>query len=392
MSVIKSIECLNKLKSKNEKVLLLFSGGLDSTYLLVYMKETLGLDVICLNVNVGQEESVIEEDVVKKYAYSSKSVNAIDEFVNDFALKAIINQGLYLRRHPLSSSLSRPLFAKIAVEVAKKQNCNSIIHCATSTQNSLRRYNTSIKDLGFEGAYGSPFENTTPSRSEKIVFLKNYQIEFSSDRSFSFDTNIWCREFESGNLGNPENIEICESNFKWTQNKNTLTPSILKVEFDNGVPVSVNNKQMNLKEMITYLNEFVGKYKIGRFCSLEEGPLGKKVIEVREAPGATILINALWELISASFSLDTLIIKKQLDELWTKEVCEGRWYGDLKESIDAFSTNILSGLIGEVSYCVNESSFVLNSVKSNKAKYSKDRERDEVNESLLHQVDEKDAA
>ena len=172
MRKIKSIDDLEMLKNSSNSVVVLFSGGLDSTFLVVYLTKNLGKKVIAVHVDIGQEEELVENSDLEEMGVLVKSIDARDEFVNDFVYPAILNQGIYLKRHPLSASLSRPLFAKKAMKVAKEYNAQAIIHCATSTQNSLRRFNLTLEHLNFDGVYGSAFETSTPTRSEKIEFLK----------------------------------------------------------------------------------------------------------------------------------------------------------------------------------------------------------------------------
>lgn len=381
--LIKSFEDLKYLEEK-PTIACLDSGGLDSAYLLTKLVKEYDLKIHVLTIDIGQEDSTpikisphIEKNLIRF------NFDAREEFCSDFVIPLLHAHGIYGKQHPLSASLSRPLIAKILVRHALEHKISTILHAATPSQNSMRRFNGAIKSLNYTGRWGSPYLLDNCSREEKARYvIKNGGLVHES-RTFSIDTNIFCREFESGNLLGPHDISPPESMYKWTVYKETM-PEQLSIVFRNGIPIKVNTKELPLSEMITLLNKTVGKYKLGRYQGLEEGPSGIKVLEIREAPAAFILLESLKELLSATHSHATILVKSQLEQLWVREASEGRWFDSLKVAIDSFNKEILSHVSGTVVFQLSHLECTCRSVVTDTRAYCIDREKFEM--SLMQKV------
>jgi argininosuccinate synthase len=357
--IIRSLSQLKMHKDIIKNPIVLYSGGLDSTYLVTYIVKELGLKPIALRVDVGQSD-LGDIDPISVIGCSEHLIDAKCIFANDYVLKLLKNGGKYGYGHFLSASLTRPLLAKSAIETSLINNSNCILHSAVPTQNSLRRFNTSIKDLGFEGFFGSPFTDTDYSRDEKIQYLNSHNISVSSKRSFSMDTNLFCREFEAGSLENIEGFDVPESNFLWTNINRDEAPAI-SLQFVNGVLKKVNEVSYNFKDAIELLNKYVGSFGIGRQISIEEGPISK-VIEVRECPAAFIISKALYDLMTLIYPRSLLENKIQMDQRWTTLACEGHWYSAEKKAIEAYSESIHERVTGTVNYNLSKKGITLSGI------------------------------
>lgn len=371
--LIRSFNDLSFL-TKGQKVFCLDSGGLDSAYLICRLVSQFDVEVHTLTVNVGQVDSqpvelptIIQDRLVRHY------VDAREEFASEYVLPLLQSCGIYLDQHPLSASLTRPLIAKHLVLLAREHQISTILHSATPSQNSMRRFNCAIKDLHFNGYAGSPYLNDNISRSLKAAFIAELGGQVAEKRNFSIDTNLFCREFESGELNNPENISIDESMYLWTHVKPQENLKI-KITLSAGIPTHINDKQYHLSEIITKLNTELGSFGIGRYAGLEEGPRGIKVLEVRESPAATVLLKAFSDLSNANYDYSSLVKKKYLDQLWTWEAVEGRWFGHLKKSIDSFNKEFLKDLNGSIVFEASYMSLQCLSVCCSSPKYSINRE------------------
>ena len=377
---IRSFEDLDILFKSHQKVLTLFSGGLDSSYLLKKLSDY-KCDVTALVVNVGEQNDIEKlRFITDKFNVNLKVVDAREYFIEQSLIPAIHANAYYLGKYPISSSLSRPIIAKYAVDIAKDLDCNVILHTANQSQNSLRRLNGAIVDLGFNGYFGTPYEYSASTREDKIKELANTGLEFFQSRSLSGDANIWCREFESGILENPEKFEIREEIFEWTNQNNTVQRhcNTLSIHFSAGLPIKIDDLNGLTIESIEYLNNKVGSYAIGRYLGLEHLEFGEKVLEVREAPAAHILIDSYRHLEMAILNAETIREKINLEQLWVREAVEGRWYGKLKEACEKF-INILSKTItGSVTYELKNGQAMPFSIKAEKPLYLIERDNWEI--------------
>ena len=380
---IRSFEDLDAMKDHVDHVLTLFSGGLDSSYVLKELSQR-NLRVTALSVDVGEGCRVQDlQEIADFFGANLTIVDAREMFAREAVGPAICAQAKYLGMFPVSSSLSRPILAKVAVQVARELGCDAIVHTANQSQNSLRRLNGAIGQLGYAGCYGTPYERSILTREEKIEALKQLGLARFQARGISGDANLWCREFESGSIDNPEGFWVPPSLFEWTRAPETsLEPREIQIEFSAGLPVAIDQQAMDLVPLIAHLNRTIGAYQIGRYSGLEHLAGGEKVLEVREAPAATILLDAYRHIETATLDAEPLREKVSMELLWTREAVEGRWFAPLRESADAFIRSLAEKVTGTVRYTLRQGAMDISSIKANRPLYLTDR--DAWEKALVH--------
>jgi argininosuccinate synthase len=372
--LVRSIDDLSFVGQSSKKVLTLFSGGLDSSYLLYFLSNHCRCDVTALTVDVGDN---VDHRQLAKIATQLGARNVVVDakriFAEEFVKSAIIANAKYMERYPISSSLSRPLMARTAVQKAQELGCSAIIHTANHSQNSLRRLNGSIRDLGYEGFFGSPYELTSLTRKDKAAALLGAGLDEFVRRAVSGDANLWCREFESGELDNPERFQVNEALFYWSTGIATK-PSSMSIEIENGVPVSLNGQSLRLVELIERINVEAGSHGIGRYAGLEHLEGEEKVLEVREAPAAAILLEANRHLEMACLDSELLRIKLQLEQVWVREAIEGRWFGSMHGALEKFFEETCRNLSGTVGFDLAAGRAEVRSIVAPRGKYLTDRD------------------
>lgn len=371
---IRSFADLDVIARHAQHVLTLFSGGLDSTYVLKELAAR-HCRVTALVVDVGDEINRPDlHAIAQKFGASLEIVDAQEEFVSSAVLPAIRAQAKYLGIYPISSSLSRPLLALTAVRVARRLGCDALIHTANQSQNSLRRLNGAIGQLGYAGWYGTPYEFSAMSRDEKIESLKMIGLQRFQARGISGDANLWVREFESGSLDNPEAFWVPDSLFEWTAPSDVPVSDDVAITFEAGTPMALNGERMIALELIATLNRQAGSFGIGRYCGLEHLDQGEKVLEVREAPAATLLMDAYRHLETATIDYETLREKSHQEQLWVREAIEGRWFGRMRESADQFIGATARHVSGTVRYKLRQGAADVCSILANAPLYLTDRD------------------
>ncbi len=380
---IRSFEDLDAMKGRVDHVLTLFSGGLDSSYVLKELSQR-KLRITALSVDVGEGCQVEDlKEIADFFGADLTIVDAREMFAHGAVAPAIRAQAKYLGMYPVSSSLSRPILAKVAVRVARELGCDAIVHTANQSQNSLRRLNGAIGQLGYAGCYGTPYERSILTRDEKIEVLRQLGLTRFQARGISGDANLWCREFESGSIDNPEGFWVPPSLFDWTRVPDTPPkPREIQIDFRAGLPVAVDQQAIDLVSLIALLNRTVGAYAIGRYSGLEHLEGGQKVLEVREAPATTILMDAYRQIETAVLDAELLREKAALELLWTREAVEGRWFAPLRQSADAFIRVSSEKVTGTVAYSLRQGAMDLCSIKAHEPLYLTDR--DAWEKTLLH--------
>lgn len=384
---IRSIEDLREVVTPESRVLTLFSGGLDSAYLLYLLSQQKCTNVTALSVDLGDDLDYEEiKNLAAKLGANSIIIDRKKEFVQNFIVPAIASKSIYFGVHPISSSLSRPLIAKEAVDLAGQLNCDVILHTANQSQNSLRRLNGAIEQLDFNGYYGTPYEFSALTRKEKAQNLYKFGIESFNKRNYSGDSNLWCREFESGMLDDPEDFRTPETLYRWSSSQSTKESSQISITFEGGIPTYVNGTKMPLLQMIEFLNSNVGAYGLGRFTGLEHLAGGEKVLEVREMPAAHILLDAYRHLETACIGAETIREKLSVEQIWVREAIEGRWFETLKEAAEMFILNVSKKVSGTITYRLDWRTLEVKSYRANKPIYIRDRdnwEKEEANRQLI---------
>ncbi|MGC1333018.1 argininosuccinate synthase-related protein [Pseudomonas sp.] len=372
---VRSLDDLAFIAERTPHVLTLFSGGLDSSYLL-YQLSKLDCKVTALAVDLDEGADYAElERITNFFGATLMVVDGRSAFVEQAVLPAIQAQAQYLGMYPISSSLSRPIIARFAVETAHKLGCGALLHTANQSQNSLRRLNGAIKQLGYTGFTGSPYEYSALTRQEKVAQLSAAGLSGFQTRSMSGDANLWVREYESGCLDNPEDFTVSPDIYRWTRARQPREVDRLEIEFRGGRPFALNGQILPLIELIHQLNHLAGCFQIGRYSGLEHLEGGEKVLEVREAPAAAVLLQAYRTLETAVLDAELIREKITQEQLWVREAIEGRWFGALHGAATAFIAHTAASVTGKVTLQLSEGSAQLAAIKAPAALYLTDRDQ-----------------
>lgn len=323
-----------------EKIVLAYSGGLDTSVAIKWLLEE-GYDVIACCLDVGERKNLnfIKEKALTMGASASYTIDAKEEFANDFALIALQAHAYYEGKYPLISALSRPLIAKKLVEVAEKEGATAIAHGCTGKGNDQVRFEVAIHSLAPSMKVIAPVREWKWSREEEIAYAQKHEIPvpIDLDNPFSIDQNLWGRSNECGILENPW-IAPPEVAYELTNSLETTpdTPDTIEIKFIAGVPVALNGVSLSLSELIIQLNTLAGKHGVGRIDHIENRLVGIKSREVYEAPGAVTLITAHKELEDLTFVRDIAHFKPLIEQKITEMIYNGLWFNPLTEALVAF--------------------------------------------------------
>ncbi|MFL0470444.1 argininosuccinate synthase [Priestia sp. 179-F W1.4 NHS] len=324
----------------NPKVVLAYSGGLDTSVAIKWLQEK-GYDVVacCLDVGEGKDLKFVKEKALTVGAVSSYVIDAKEEYANTFALAALQAHTLYEGKYPLVSALSRPLIAKKLVEVAEQENAVAVAHGCTGKGNDQVRFEVSIKALNPHLEVLAPVRDWKWSREEEIEYAKekSIPIPINLDSPFSIDQNLWGRSNECGVLEDPWAAPPEEAYDLTASLENTPdTADVVEIEFVEGVPVALNGQSYTLAQLILELNEIAGKHGVGRIDHVENRLVGIKSREVYECPAAMTLIKAHKELEDLTLVKEVAHFKPVIEKKLTEVIYEGLWFSPLTNSLLAF--------------------------------------------------------
>ncbi|MCD2073386.1 argininosuccinate synthase [Listeria monocytogenes] len=323
-----------------EKIVLAYSGGLDTSVAIQWLVES-GYEVIacCLDVGEGKNLGFIKEKAITVGASESYTIDAKEEFAEDFALIALQAHAYYEGKYPLISALSRPLIAKKLVEVARQEGASAIAHGCTGKGNDQVRFEVAIHALAPDLKVVSPVRDWKWSREEEINYAKehNIPVPIDLDNPFSIDQNLWGRSNECGVLENPWTTPP-EAAYDLTVSLEAApdTPDIVEITFDAGIPISLNGENMSLANLILTLNEIAGKHGVGRIDHIENRLVGIKSREVYECPAAVTLITAHKELEDLTFVREVAHFKPIIEQKISETIYNGLWFSPLTEALVAF--------------------------------------------------------
>ncbi|TJZ57220.1 argininosuccinate synthase [Streptomyces piniterrae] len=361
---------------RDAPVVTLFSGGLDSAYLLLWLRDNGFTDIHAVSIDLAESETSDQKaELAEALGAKLHILDCQEEFARDFVAPAISAQAVYLDLHPVSSTLSRPLIAQRATELAERLGAQAVIHTANRSQNTLRRLNGALRLLNYSGLYGSPYDLEPVDRDDKQAALAAAGVDLLKDRSVSGDSNLWCREFESGILDDPENHRVPGDLFRWSSVRAGVAPSEISIGIESGIPVAVDGRPMTLVELIAELNQRVGAYGIGRYSGLEHLDNGEKVLELREMPAAWILLRTYRHIEAACLDAELLREKQHLEQVWVREALEGRWFGDLRLALQTFMDNCALRTTGNVTWELHTGGADTRSIVAPRSLYLRDRER-----------------
>lgn len=342
-----------------EKVVLAYSGGLDTTAIIPWLKENYDYDVVCCCIDCGQGNELDGLDERAKLAGAEKLYieDLTDEFCDHYIVPCVQAHAVYENKYLLGTSMARPAIAKKLVEVARKENAVAICHGATGKGNDQIRFELGIKALAPDLKIIAPWRNDKwklQSREDEIEYCRQHGIHlpFSEDNSYSRDRNIWHISHEGLELEDPAN----EPNYEHllvlgtTPEKAPDEGEYVTMTFEAGVPKSVNGKEMKVSDIIRTLNALGGKHGIGIVDIVENRVVGMKSRGVYETPGGTILMAAHEQLEELILDRETLKTKKDLGNLLAEVVYEGKWYTPLREAIQAFVDVTQKYVTGEVKF------------------------------------------
>ena len=346
--------------SEIKKVVLAYSGGLDTTAIIPWLKENYDYDVVCVCVDCGQGEELDGLDARAKACGAEKLYieNVVDEFCDDYIVPCVQAHAVYENKYLLGTSMARPLIAKKLVEIARKEGAVAICHGATGKGNDQIRFELGIKALAPDIKIIAPWRMTDvwkmQSRQDEIDFCKAHGIDlpFSADSSYSRDRNLWHISHEGLELEDPS----LEPNYNHVlvlttpPEKAPDKPEYVTMTFEKGVPTSVNGKEMKVADIIRTLNELGGKHGIGIVDIVENRVVGMKSRGVYETPGGTILMEAHQQLEELVLDRDTYSLKKELSNEFANVVYEGKWFTPKREALQAFMEKTQEYVTGEVKF------------------------------------------
>lgn len=342
-----------------EKVILAYSGGLDTTAIIPWLKENYNYDVICVCIDVGQESELdgLEERAKACGAAKLYIEDVTDEFCDDFIVPCVQANAIYENKYLLGTSMARPLIAKRLVEIARIEGAKAICHGATGKGNDQVRFELGIKALAPDLKIIAAWRDdkwTMDSRESEIEYCKAHGINlpFSADNSYSRDRNLWHISHEGLELEDPSNAPNYDHLLVLgtTPEKAPEEGEIVTMTFEKGVPKSVNGKEMKVSDIIRTLNTLGGKHGIGIIDIVENRVVGMKSRGVYETPGGTILMEAHQQLEELILDRDTYTAKKDMGNKFADIVYEGKWFTPLREAVQAFIESTQKYVTGEVKF------------------------------------------
>ena len=343
-----------------EKVILAYSGGLDTTAIIPWLKENFDYDVVCCCIDCGQGNELdgLEERAKLSGATKLYIEDIVDDFCDNYIIPCVQAGAVYENKYLLGTSMARPAIAKRLVEIARKENATAICHGATGKGNDQIRFELGVKALAPDLKIIAPWRMTDvwtmQSREDEIEYCKQHGIDlpFSANNSYSRDRNLWHISHEGLELEDPAN----EPNYDHllvlgvSPEKAPDEGEYVTLTFEKGVPTSVNGEQMKVSQIIAKLNELGGKHGIGIVDIVENRVVGMKSRGVYETPGGTILMEAQKQLEELVLDRATMEVKKDMGNKMAQIVYEGKWFTPLREAVQAFVESTQNVVTGEVKF------------------------------------------
>ncbi len=335
------------------KVVLAYSGGLDTSVAIPWLREEKGLDVVTVTVDVGQpvDLEAVRAKALASGASTAYVADAREEFAQEFLRPALCANALYEGVYPLSTALARPLIARRLVDVARREGAGAVAHGCTGKGNDQVRFELSTQSLAPDLEVVAPAREWSMNRDEEIAFAGRHGIPVDATKRspYSTDENLWGRSVECGILEDPA-VEPPEEVYAWTRSplEAPEEPARLTLGFEEGVPVSLDGTAVPFHELIGTLNRLAGEHGVGRIDHLESRVVGIKSREVYECPAATVLLEAHRALEALVLPRDLLAFKRTVEQRYGELVYDGLWFGPLRSSLEAFVRATQERLTGEV--------------------------------------------
>jgi argininosuccinate synthase len=357
-----------------ERVVLAYSGGLDTSVAIGWIAERTGADVVAVAVDVGQGGEDL--DTIRKRALACGAVEAYvagarDEFAEDFCLPALKANGLYMDRYPLVSSLSRPVIVQHLVAAAREHGASVVAHGCTGKGNDQVRFEVGIGALAPDLTCLAPVRDLALTRDKAIEYAEKHELPIETTRKnpFSIDQNVWGRAIETGFLEDIWNGPT-EDVYSYTASPATpRDPDEVVITFEAGRPVAIDGESVTMLQAITQLNRRAGAQGVGRLDMVEDRLVGIKSREVYEAPGAITLIAAHQELENVTVERDLARFKRGVEQRWSELVYDGLWSSPLKKALDRFVDEANEHVSGEVRMTLHGGRAVVTGRRSEQSLY-----------------------
>ena len=336
-----------------QRVVLAYSGGLDTSVGIGWLKDATGKEVVAMAIDVGQggeDMDVIRQRALDCGAVESVVIDAQSEFADDYIMPALKANALYQKRYPLVSALSRPLIAKYLAKTAKELGADTVAHGCTGKGNDQVRFEASVAAISPDLTSIAPIRDLALTRDKALEYAAEHNLPIAQSKKspYSVDQNVWGRAVETGFLEDPWNAPI-EDLYTYTQDPDALRePTEVIIKFDQGIPVAIDGVSYSAIEMVKKMNELAGAHGVGRIDIVEDRLVGIKSREIYEAPAGIALIQAHEELENLTLERDVNRFKKGIEDKWATMVYEGLWFSDLKRSLDVFIDHTQKYVSGEI--------------------------------------------
>jgi len=331
---------------------LAFSGGLDTSVCVAWLRAELGYDVVALCVDVGQGSELDGVRVRAEAAGAADLVvlDAREEFVTEFCWPALRANALYEGRYPLVSALSRPLIARALVRLARDRGAVAVAHGCTGKGNDQVRFESSIAALAPDLQIIAPIRETGMQRDQAIAYAKEHGIPVTvtAEKPYSIDENLWGRAIESGVLEDPWTSPPPKDVYEMTSNEPPDDPEDVVIGFDSGTPVTVDGDVMSPVDLVARVHDLAGRHGVGRIDMVENRLVGIKSREVYEVPAAALLIAAHKDLEALTLERDVARFKRSMEDRYADLVYNGLWFAPLRTALDAFVDETQRFVSGEV--------------------------------------------
>jgi argininosuccinate synthase len=336
-----------------QRVVLAYSGGLDTSVGIGWLKDATGKEVVAMAIDVGQggeDMEVIRQRALDCGAVESVVIDAQSEFADDYIMPALKANALYQKRYPLVSALSRPLIAKYLAKSAKELGADTVAHGCTGKGNDQVRFEASVAAISPDLTSIAPIRDLALTRDKALEYAAEHNLPIAQSKKspYSVDQNVWGRAVETGFLEDPWNAPI-EDLYTYTQDPDVLRePTEVIIKFDQGIPVAIDGVSYCAIVMVKMMIELAGAHGVGRIDIVEDRLVGIKSREIYEAPAGIALIQAHEELENLTLERDVNRFKKGIEDKWATMVYEGLWFSDLKRSLDVFIDHTQKYVSGEI--------------------------------------------
>ncbi|MDN5718832.1 MULTISPECIES: argininosuccinate synthase [unclassified Corynebacterium] len=357
-----------------DRVVLAYSGGLDTTVAIPYLKQMTGGDVVAVSIDLGQggeDMESVRQRAIGAGAVESIVVDARDEFAEEYCLPTIKANAMYMKQYPMVSAISRPLIVKHLVEAAQQHGGTHVAHGCTGKGNDQVRFEVGFMDTDPSLKIIAPARDFAWTRDKAIAFAEenNVPIEQSASSPFSIDQNVWGRAVETGfleDLWNPPTKDL----YAYTEEPSLgQAPDEVIISFKSGKPVAIDGREVTVLQAIEELNRRAGAQGVGRLDMVEDRLIGIKSREVYEAPGALTLIRAHEALEDVTIERELARYKRGIDAEWSNQVYDGLWFSPLKRSLDAFVESTQEHVTGDIRLVLHNGSIVVNGRRSDSSLY-----------------------